>query len=459
MTSQTRSRRHAATLILLFFGLVGGWAFWPAKHPVNNVKDKEVARLDDKGLKNREETPDRSANAGGGRRGGPGNGPISALAVAVGTGSIRIIQTGLGSIVPRNTVSVRSRVSGQLTRILFREGQFVRAGDLLAEIDPRPFEVQLTQVQGQMARDQALLANARRDVERLKALAAKGSVSSQQVDTQQSLVQQYEGLVLADQGQVDSAKLQLSFTKITAPLSGRIGLRLIDPGNMIGATDAQGLAVINEMQPATVVFSLPEDSAPQVIKRLHEAEADNRELSVEAWDRSNKSVLAKGSLLTIDNQIDPASGTIRLKALFPNKDNALIQNQFVNAHLLLETRQNATVIPAAAVQRGSGGSFVYAVREDHTVTVRPVVLGQADGELMAVESGLKPGELVVVNGVDKLREGAKVEVTLQQPPPVYFPEREKRGNAGLAPPMAFDVHNKPDGLVANPIDQKTAFHQ
>ncbi|CAG0965114.1 Multidrug resistance protein MdtA [Myxococcaceae bacterium] len=389
---------------------------WSTRHPISGGEGAAVAAAKEgAGFKGKGGPPDGAGNAGGGRRGGGGNGPVSAAAVTVGTGNVRIIQTGLGSVVSRNTVTVRSRVGGQLTRVLFKEGQFVHAGDLLAEIDPRPFEVQLTQVQGQMARDQALLANARRDVERFKALAAKSSVSAQQVDAQESLVQQYEGVVLADQGQVDSAKLQLSFTKITAPISGRIGLRLIDAGNNLSATD--GLAVINEVQPVTVVFSLPEDNAPQVLKRLREAEAAGAGLPVEAWDRSNKSLLAKGSLLTIDNQIDPASGTIKLKALFQNLDNALLQNQFVNARLLLDTRQNVTLIPGAAVQRGSAGTFVYAVKEDKTVTVRPVTLGPVDGENVAVETGLKPGEVVVVNGADKLREGAKVEVTIQQSAP------------------------------------------
>ena len=442
MSSQTSSIRRAVPVLLLLLGAGGGWAVWSAKHPVGGGEGKGLAAgkegagrwgkgggQPDAG-KTANADGGKAANAGGGGRrgGGQNNGPVAAAAVAASTGNVRIIQTGLGSVVSRNTVTVRSRVSGQLTRVLFKEGQFVHAGDVLAEIDPRPFEVLLTQVQGQMARDQALLANARRDVERFKSLAAKGSVSSQQVDTQVSLVQQYEGVVLADQGQVDSAKLQLSFTKITAPLSGRIGLRLIDAGNNISATDAGGLAVINELQPITVVFSLPEDNAPQIIKRLREAEAGGSGLPVEAWDRSNKSVLAKGSLLTIDNQIDPASGTIKLKALFPNQDNALIQNQFVNARMLLDTRQNVTIIPSAAVQRGSAGPFVYGVKEDKTVTVRRITLGPVDGENVAVETGLNPGEVVVVNGADKLREGAKVEVTLQQAPSPLT------GFAPLAPP-------------------------
>ena len=444
--------RHTVPWFVMLAGLGGGWALWPLKNPgVAWEKPAPAATAsapEGKGFKGK-----GGPDTGGGRRGGGGNGPVAAAAVAASTANVRIVQTGLGSVVSRNTVTVRSRVSGQLTRVLFKEGQLVQAGETLAEIDPRPFQVQLTQVQGQMARDQALLANARRDVERFKALVAKGSVSSQQVDTQESLVSQYEGVVLADQGLVDNAQLQLSFTKITAPLTGRIGLRLIDAGNNISATDPQGLAVINELQPATVVFSLPEDNAPEVVKRLREVEAGGGGLPVEAWDRSNKKLLAKGSLLTIDNQIDPASGTIKLKALFPNQDHALIQNQFVNARLLLDTRQNATVIPAAAVQRGSSGPFVYLVKDDKTVSVRRVGLGPVDGENVAVDTGLAPGEVVVVNGADKLREGAKVEVALQPAasPPSPLPPgegSEKKIRPGFAG-RKEDSANASDGL-ANP---------
>jgi multidrug efflux system membrane fusion protein len=440
------------SILLIMAGIA--WTLWSAKIPGGVVAKlgfgaKEAGAKDPggkgegKGFNGKGGPPDQAG--GGGRRGGGGGGPVSAGAVAASTADVQIVQTGLGSVVSRNSVIVRSRVNGQLTRVLFKEGQFVHAGDTLAEIDPRPFQVQLTQMQGQIARDQALLANARRDVERFKALLAKGSVSSQQVDAQESLVKQYEGVVLADQGQVDSAQLQLSFTKITAPLTGRIGLRLIDAGNNISATDPQGLAVINETQPVTVVFALPEDNAPAIIKRLRETETASAGLPVEAWDRSNKSLLAKGSLLTIDNQIDPASGTIKLKAVFANTDNALIQNQFVNARLLLDTRQKATVIPSAAVQRGSAGPFVYAVKEDKSVSVRPITLGPVDGENVAIETGLAAGDIVVVTGADKLREGAKIEVTLlggeggkkQPSPPAPLPQGEggrKLPSLGALPP-------------------------
>jgi len=416
----SRSLRRLAIVSILLSAVGGGFAFWTGKAAEHPPGDKAgLVGKDGGGPGRKGGPPEGGSGRGGGRRGGgfANNGPVTAAAAKVKLGTVQIVQNGLGNVVSRHSVTVRSRVSGQLTKVLFKEGQLVRAGEVLAEIDPRPFEVQLTQVQGQLARDQALLANARRDVERFKALALKSSVSAQQLDAQESLVKQYEGVVLTDQGQVGSAKLQLSFAKITAPLTGRIGLRLIDPGNNITPSDSQGLAVIHEVQPVTVVFSLPEDYAPAILKRLHETEADGQGLTVEAWDRSNKTLLAKGKLLTIDNQIDPASGTIKLKALFENQHNALIQNQFVNARLLLDSRENVTLIPAAAVQRGSTGPFVYVVKDDKTVTVRAITPGVVDGENIAVEDGLKPGETVVVNGVDKLREGAKVEVAGLESPP------------------------------------------
>jgi multidrug efflux system membrane fusion protein len=321
---------------------------------------------------------------------------------------VQVAQLGLGTVVPRQTVTVRSRVTGQLVRVLFKEGELVKPGQLLAEVDPRPFEVQLEQVQGQLARDQALLKNAELDMSRFRGLTAD-VIAKQQVDAQDSLVHQYAGTVRSDQGLVDATRLQVSFTRITAPIGGRIGLRLLDGGNYINAGDPAGIAVINTVQPICVVFSVPEDRVPSVLKALQEARRAGGSLSVQAWDRDSKNVLATGTLLTLDNQIDPATGTIKLKGQFSNQDGTLYPNQFVNVRLLLETLRGATVAPTTAIQRGNQGSFVYAVNADNAVTVRPVSLGPVDGDDVAIESGLTPGDLVVINGADKLREGVKVQ--------------------------------------------------
>jgi multidrug efflux system membrane fusion protein len=288
----------------------------------------------------------------------------------------------------------------------FKEGDMVKTGDLLAVIDPRPYQVMLTQAEGQMARDQALLVNARVDLERYKVLVAQDSIEKQRLDTQAALVRQYEGNVKADQGAVDNAKLQLVYSRVTAPASGRLGLRQVDPGNVIRSTDANGIVTITQVQPINVVFTIPEDNLGAVAKRLR----DGAKLPVEAYDRDGKTKLASGELVSVDNQIDPTTGTVKLKGQFANKDEALFPNQFVNVRLLLDTRHGATVIPSAAVQRGSVGTYVYVVKDDKTVTVRQVKLGPVDGSNVAVESGVATGEVVVTDGSDKLREGAKVDI-------------------------------------------------
>jgi multidrug efflux system membrane fusion protein len=331
-------------------------------------------------------------------------GPTPVVAVPARQGRVNVYLEGLGTVTPLATVTVRSRVEGQLMRVHFQEGESVQRGQLLAEIDPRPFEVMLKQAEGQLARDQALLANARIDVERYRTLLAQDSIAKQQVDAQEALVRQYEGTVKADQSQVDQARLQLTYARITAPLTGRVGLRLVDAGNIVRAGDANGLVVITQLAPIGVLFTVPQDELPALMKRV---QTDER-LPVEAWDREQKNRLAQGSLVAVDNQVDVATGTVKLKARFRNEDGTLFPNQFVNVRLLVDTVKEATVVPVAAILRGPPGTFVYLVKADDSVEIRVVELGVTDGERVAVTKGLQVGDQVVIDGTDRLREGAKV---------------------------------------------------
>jgi multidrug efflux system membrane fusion protein len=342
------------------------------------------------------------------KRGGQFGGGMVAAVVAepVREGDVPVYLNGLGTVTGLRTVTVKSRVDGELVRVAFKEGGLVREGDQLAEIDPRPFQVQLMQAEGNLLRDQAQLKNAQIDLERYQTLLEQDSIAAQQVATQEATVKQYQGIVAADQAMVANARLQLSYAKIAAPITGRLGLRIVDQGNIVKASDTNGIVVITQTQPIAVVFTLPEDQVPAVMRQLHSSKA----LTVEAYDRGGKNKLAQGRLLAVDNQIDLNTGTVKLKSQFDNEDETLFANQFVNIRMKIDTLRGAAIVPSAAIQNGNSGSFVYVVKDGQTVNTRPVKLGPVDGEHVAVLEGLQADERVVVEGADKLREGAQVKV-------------------------------------------------
>jgi membrane fusion protein, multidrug efflux system len=378
-------RRRARTLLIaaaVVAVVVGGaYAIWHARAPAPG-------------------TP-----AAGSPRRDPNAKPAPVAVAKAKSQDFNVYLNALGTVTPRASVTVRSRVDGQLAQVLFKEGDTVKAGALLAEIDPRTFEVQVSQAQGQLAKDRALLANANVDLQRYKTLLAQDSIASQQVDTQASLVRQYEASIASDQAQVDSAQLQLSFTRITAPIAGRLGLRQVDVGNMIHVSDTNGLVLLTQIQPIDVVFALPETNLPAVLRQMKQ----NSAMPVDALSRDQSRKLASGTLLTVDNSIDTTTGTVKLKAAFDNADASLFPNQFVNVRMLVDTLHDATVVPSAAVQRGTQGNFVYIVGTDNVVKLSVVKLGPVDGETTVIDKGVATGDVVVIDGTDRLREGQTVE--------------------------------------------------
>jgi multidrug efflux system membrane fusion protein len=363
----------------------------------------------------------RVAEVGPGGRFGANGAPLPVAAAAVQQGDIPVLLNELGTVTPLATVTIKTQIAGQLTQVAFQEGQLVKAGDFLAQVDPRPYENALEQAAGQLVRDQALLNNAHIDLNRYRKLFAEDSVAQQTLDTEDSLVHQLEGTVKTDQGLVDTAKLNVAYCHIVAPITGRVGLRQVDQGNYVQTSDPGGIVVITQLQPITVVFTLPEDNLPDLMKRVRAG----AQLPVMAYDRSQTRKLATGALATVDNQIDPTTGTVKLKASFANDDETLFPNQFVNAQLQLDMLHDVAVIPIAAVQRGTPGTFVYVIKGDDTVTVRPVTLGPSDGDRVAVQKGLEVGEKVVVDGADKLKEGAKITLPQEKAATVPVPETDQ----------------------------------
>jgi len=364
-----------------------------------------------------------------GRGGGPGGGPTVVGLGDVTKADLPVSVLALGTVTPLATVTVHSRVDGQIMRVNFREGQMIREGDLLAEIDPRPFDVQYAQAQGQLDRDEALLQIAKLDLERYRLLYSQDSIAKQLLDSQEGLVHQDEGTVQADRANVASARLQQTYARVTAPVSGRVGLRQVDVGNVVHAADANGIVVITQLQPITVVGTIPEDRLQDLLKRL----AEHAPIPVEAFDRTNTTKLATGTLLTIDNQIDVTTGTVKVKAQFGNEDLALFPNQFVNMKVRYGTLKDATVVPTSAVQQGPDGPYLYVVNDDFTVSLHKTTVVSAVGERTAIADGATPGQKVVIDGIDRLKDGAKIKLADAAPAAKPAGEKGKKKWSGQKP--------------------------
>jgi len=339
-------------------------------------------------------------------KGGRAASVVPVTGAAAKTEDVPVYLSGLGTVTPLKTITVRTRVDGELISVTFREGQSVREGDLLAEIDPRPFQVQRQQAEGQLAKDQAALANAKLDLKRYESLIGEDAIPRQTLDTQATLVNQYEAAVKSDEAQVDSAKLNLIYSRITAPITGVVGLRLVDAGNMVHASDSGGLVVITQHQPIAAVFTVAARNLPQILAQTRKG----TEMAVEAWDQDLKEKLAMGTVLALDNQVDAATNTIKIKAVFPNQDKSLYPNQLINAKLVVDTLRAAIVVPSAAIQRGAQATYVFVIKPDQTVEIRNVDVRISQGEQSVIARGLAAGEVVVIEGLDKLQGGTRVSL-------------------------------------------------
>jgi multidrug efflux system membrane fusion protein len=417
-----RRRRGVSLLagVVLVLVAIAAWYWW-------SHRDEAAAAGGSGTAQQAKDGKSGKGGAGkGGRFGGGAGGVQPVQAAAAKVGNVNIVQTALGTATALRTAIVKPRVDGLLQKLLFNEGAIVKEGDVLAQIDPVPLQVALAQAEGTLARDAAQLNNARLDLERYQTLLKQDSIAQQLVDQQAAMVRQLEGTVKISQAQVDNAKLQLSYTRITAPIGGRLGLTQVDPGNQVHTNDANGIAIITQVDPMGVLFTIPQDNLPRVLARLRTGDKP----AVEAWDRDQKTLLAKGELVTTDNVIDVTTGTVRLKARFGNVEGKLFPNQFVNVRMVVDVRRDVVTVPSAAVQRGAQGAVLYVVKDDSTVTLRPVTLGPAEANVTAIESGLQAGERVVTDGIDRLREGAKVEVTDPTARPQRAPGAGPAGASG-----------------------------
>ena len=428
--ARPRGTKRAMLIVLVVAALLAAGGYWLAHSSAENPPARGG----------------RGARGGPGGPGGAGGLPMPVAVAKVANGDINITLNALGTVTPLRSVTITAQVAGNLLKVNYKEGQMVKEGDALAEIDPRPYQAQLTQFEGALARDEALLANSKIDLDRYTTLFAQDSIAKQQLDSQKSLVHQYEGTVKSDQGQIDNAKVNISYTKIMAPVTGRVGLRQVDPGNNVSV--GSSIVVITQLKPIDVLFTIPEDNLPPVLKKMHAGD----KLSADAYDRAGTTKLATGSLASLDNQVDTSTGTVKAKAEFINDDESLFPNQFVNVRLLLDVMHNAIVIPTSALERGASGLFVYVVQPDHTVQVRNIKTGPTEGEKVAVTDGLQIGETVVTSGADRLRDGSTVELPGEEPAQKPADGQKRQGNRGNGqqnPQGAQGEHRRRDGSGAN----------